>query len=138
MNNPIQVQVHIPAPVQQVWDAFTQADAVQQWNAASEDWHCPAARNDLREGGDFNYVMAARDGSMQFDFAGIYTQVQPLQTIAYTMGDGRKVKVSFTEEEGTTLVTEHFEAEEMNSREMQQAGWQAILDNFKQYVERTQ
>ncbi|WP_129022084.1 SRPBCC domain-containing protein [Edaphocola flava] len=134
MHNPIHVEVRIPASLQQVWDAFTQPDAVQQWNAASEDWHCPEARNDLREGGDFKYVMAARDGSMQFDFGGTYTEVNPHKTIAYTMGDGRKVHVAFNEQGNDTVVSEHFEAEDINDRDMQQAGWQAILNNFKHYV----
>jgi len=33
------------------------------------------------------------------------------------------------------LVTESFEAEGTNADEMQRAGWQAILENFKNYTE---
>jgi len=51
------------------------------------------------------------------------------------MGDGRKVKIDFTGSGNTTKVIESFDAEETNSVEMQRGGWQAILDNFKKYVE---
>jgi hypothetical protein len=54
------------------------------------------------------------------------------------MGDGRKVKVSFTPSGNATKVTETFDAETQNSIEMQRSGWQAILDSFKKYAEASQ
>ena len=51
------------------------------------------------------------------------------------MEDGRKVKIDFTAEGNSTKVVQSFDAESENSVEMQQAGWQAILDNFKKYAE---
>jgi hypothetical protein len=35
----------------------------------------------------------------------------------------------------STFIEERFEAENMNSRELQLSGWQAILNNFKKYIE---
>ena len=40
-----------------------------------------------------------------------------------------------TRNDSATKVVETFEAENENSVELQQGGWQAILDNFKKYVE---
>lgn len=51
------------------------------------------------------------------------------------MPDGRKVTTTFEADSGATNVTTVFDAESMNPVEMQQAGWQAILNNFKKYVE---
>lgn len=79
--------------------------------------------------------MEAKDGSFGFDFEGTYDEVEPLKRIAYTLGDGRKVDVNFKEHNGETEIVSTFEAETENSIEMQRAGWQAILDNFKRYVE---
>ena len=80
--------------------------------------------------------MEAKDGSTGFDFGGIYTAVLPSERIEYTMdGDARTVWVTFTEEGEACRVTETFEAEDENPIEMQRAGWQSILDNFKKYVE---
>ncbi|MFN8393740.1 MAG: SRPBCC family protein [Bacteroidia bacterium] len=131
----IRIQSLIAAPLERVWRVFTEPEHVMQWNAAIAEWHCPAATNDLRVGGAFSYTMAARDGSFSFDFGGTYTAVEPNRHLAYTLGDGRKVTVDFVETAEGVMVIEDFEPEQMNSREMQQGGWQAILNNFAKHCE---
>ncbi len=67
----------------------------------------------------------------------------PHKKIVYTMGEmkeyfldaGRKVTITFEKLSDRVFVTETFDAEEVHSHEMQIAGWQAILENFKKYVE---
>ena len=135
MNETIAVETYVYAPIEKVWNAFTQPEAVMSWNAASEDWHCPKAENDLREGGTFSYRMEAKDGSEGFDFAGTYTAVVTHEFLSYELGDGRKVEVAFVPEEDGVKVTESFEPESENTHELQRSGWQAILDNFKTYTE---
>ncbi|MGC4104095.1 SRPBCC family protein [Ferruginibacter sp.] len=131
----ITVQATVNAPVQKVWDYWNQPQHITQWCSASPDWHTPRAENDLREGGSFSSRMEAKDGSFGFDFGGIYDVVKNNEYIEYTIGDGRKVKIHFTPSGDTTKIVESFEAEETNPVEMQQGGWQAILDNFKKYTE---
>lgn len=127
----------VNAPVEKVWRLWTGAEHIRQWNNASDDWHTPKAENDLRTGGNFVFTMAAKDGSFSFDFGGTYDEVIENQKIAYTIGDGRKVEVIFRGENGQTQVIETFDAENVHSLDMQRAGWQAILDNFKKYAETT-
>lgn len=134
-NKKITIETVIQKPIGQVWEKWTLPKHIMEWNNASEDWYTPSAENDLRAGGTFNYKMAARDGSFKFDFGGIYDEVIKGKKIAYTLSDGRKVVVEFTEEDGSVKVVETFEAEETNSLDLQRAGWQAILDNFKRYAE---
>lgn len=129
------VKTEIKAPLDKVWAAFNNPDDIINWNSASEDWYCPKSSNDLQDGGIFSHTMAARDGSFSFDFEGVYDTVLPHSLITYTMADGRRVKITFEEKEGITTVQEDFDAEKINPEEMQVAGWQAILDNFKKYVE---
>ena len=131
----ITVVAVINAPVRFVWKKWTTPDDIIHWNHASDDWHSPKAENDLRTDGMFSYRMEAKDGSMGFDFAGRYIRIVPYELIEYSIGDGRNVKILFTVEKGKTVVTETFEAESIHSPEMQKAGWQSILDNFKKYVE---
>jgi uncharacterized protein YndB with AHSA1/START domain len=131
----IAIETTVNAPVEKVWNLWTGSEHVIKWNNASPDWHTPSATNDLRPGGKFTYRMEAKDGSFGFDFGGEYNEVKPHELLTYTIGDGRKVRVVFTANAGTTKVEEHFEAEQVNPVEMQKAGWQAILDNFKKYVE---
>jgi uncharacterized protein YndB with AHSA1/START domain len=133
--NAITVSVVVGAPVKKVWDSWTKPEHIVKWNSASDDWHTPNATNDLRVGGKFTSRMEAKDGSMGFDFEGVYDEVEPLKKIAYTMSDGRKVKIIFESKAGETMVKETFEPENTNSLELQRAGWQAIMDNFKKYTE---
>jgi uncharacterized protein YndB with AHSA1/START domain len=132
----ITVESTINAPVNKVWEYWTTPDHIKVWNSASEDWHTPFAENDLRVGGSFKSRMEARDGSFGFDFGGVYDAVDQNEYIEYTMGDNRNVKVFFTKQGDQTKVVESFEAESTHSIEMQQGGWQAILDNFKKYAEK--
>lgn len=135
MKTTITVSTLINAPISRVWSAWTRPEDITQWNAASDDWHSPAARNDLRVGGGFSYRMEARDKSAGFDFEGTYTEVIPHRRIAYTMGDERDVVVEFLPEGNSTRVTEIFAAESIHPIEMQRAGWQSILDRFRRHVE---
>jgi uncharacterized protein YndB with AHSA1/START domain len=131
----ITIETTIKAPVEKVWQYWTSPQHIVNWNSASDDWHTPKAENDLRVGGKFASRMEAKDGSQGFDFSGIYNAVQTNQLIEYTMGDGRKVKVVFKSNGDETKVVEDFEAESTYPVEMQREGWQAILNNFKKYVE---
>lgn len=131
----ITIENTVNAPVEKVWKFWTKPEHIMKWNNASDDWHTPKAQNDLKTGGTFNIRMEAKDGSMGFDFGGIYDEVRNNEYIGYTMGDGRKVKVSFTAQGSNTKVVESFDAEETHSVEMQRGGWQSILDNFKKYTE---
>jgi len=131
----VTVSAKINAPLNKVWERWTTPEHITKWNHASDDWHSPSAVNDLCEGGKFCYNMAAKDGSMSFDFEGVYTGVVPQKLIEFSMDDGRKVKITFEETGDGVLVTETFDAEQMNPVEMQRAGWQAIMDNFKKHTE---
>lgn len=132
----ITVETIIKAPLSKVWECYTNPLHVEEWNHASEDWECPYAESDLVAGGSFTYTMSAVDGSESFDFSGVYREVMTEEKIAYTMEDGREVEVLFKEDEvGSVTVTTIFDPETENTPELQQAGWQAILDNFKRHVE---
>lgn len=131
----ITVQNTINASIEKVWELWTAPEHVVKWNNASDDWHTPFAENDLRIGGKFKYTMASKDGTMRFDFEGIYTNVVNPSLIEYEMADGRKVKIVFEKDAEGIKVIESFDPETVNPEEMQQQGWQAILDNFKKYVE---
>ena len=131
----ITVESTIDAPVAKVWEFWSKPEHITKWNSASDDWHTPRAENDLRVGGKFSARMEAKDGSIGFDFGGVYDAVRENEYIEYTLGDDRKVKVNFIPQGNKTKVVESFDAENTHSEEMQRGGWQAILDNFKKYTE---
>jgi uncharacterized protein YndB with AHSA1/START domain len=125
----------VAAPVEKVWEYWSKPEHISRWNNASDDWHTPHAENDLRVGGKFVSRMESKDGSMGFDFNGVYDEVKTNELIAYTIEGGRKVNISFSSNDNETKITESFEAETENSLQLQQDGWQSILDNFKKYTE---
>ncbi|MFI5171396.1 MAG: SRPBCC family protein [Chitinophagales bacterium] len=131
----ITVEATVHASVEKVWDYWNKPEHITQWCHASDDWYAPRAENDLRTGGKFLTTMSAKDGSVSFDFDGIYTNVEQHKLIEYSITDARKVKIEFSHEGTTTKVVETFEAESIHPHEIQRSGWQAILDNFKNYVE---
>lgn len=131
----ITVKSTIHAPINKVWKCWTAPVHIVNWNHASDDWHTPHAENDLSVGGKFSYTMAAKDGSFSFDFWGNYTDIQEHENLTIKLGDDRNLQISFASDGDITHVTETFDAENQNPVELQQTGWQAILDNFKKYTE---
>ena len=130
----LEVRATIAAPLDQVWEKWTQAAHVVNWNFAHESWCCPRAQVDFCVGGTSSYRMEAKDGSFGFDFAGTYTKVIDRNLLEYAFGD-RMASVAFQQEAECVRVTVTFDAENEHPADMQQQGWQAILDNFKRHVE---
>jgi uncharacterized protein YndB with AHSA1/START domain len=131
----VTVETTVQSPVESVWKYWTEPKHITKWNNASDDWHTPIAENDLRVGGKFLSRMEAKDGSFGFDFSGVYDDVRINEGISYTLDDGRKVNITFISQENETKIIETFDSENMNPIELQEKGWQAILDNFKKYTE---
>jgi uncharacterized protein YndB with AHSA1/START domain len=130
----ITITTALNEPIEKVWDYFTNPIHIIKWNHASDDWHSTKAINDLRVGGKFEYRMEAKDGSFGFDFFGFYDKIIDFKLIEYTLGDDRKVSINFTNDGNEVFIEEIFEAESENPIELQKTGWQAILDNFKNYT----
>lgn len=131
----ITIHATISAGIQKVWNYYTQPEHITKWNFASPDWHCPSASNDMRIGGKYTSRMEAKDGSFGFEFEATYIEITENQKFVYVMPDGREVSVSMNEDNHLTNITVCFNAETENHVDLQRAGWQAILNNFKNYVE---
>jgi uncharacterized protein YndB with AHSA1/START domain len=131
----ITIENTIKAPITIVWNCWTMPEHIIKWNYASEDWHTTRSENDLQIGGKFLSRMEAKDGSFGFDFFGFYDEIIFQKSIKYTMGDNRKASLTFEETTSGIRIIEQFEPETENTIDLQQFGWQAILNNFKTYVE---
>ena len=93
--------------------------------------------------------MSSINGIHSFDSTGTYTEIIPQEKISYIIPEDiytdetgkthqaaeRKVTIMFKKSSLWVIVTEVFDAEELNSQKQQQSGWQAILENFREYVE---
>ncbi|MBR9860209.1 activator of HSP90 ATPase [bacterium] len=132
---PIHIQALVNANASKAWEYYTSPEHITQWNFADPSWCCPTAENDLRIGGTYKARMEAVDGSMGFDFIAVYKELDPGKRFTYVMEDGRNARVEFIPEDEQTRVTVTFDPEGENPIEMQRAGWQAILNNYKSYTE---
>lgn len=132
---PITIEATVNAPVEKVWKTWSTPSDITKWCSPSDDWHAPKADNDLRAGGAFTTRMEAKDGSIGFDWGGVYDEVETNKVIAYTMSDGRKCRITFTADGSNTKIVETFDPENQNPLDMQRDGWQAILNSFKKYAE---
>ncbi|MCC6691561.1 MAG: SRPBCC domain-containing protein [Bacteroidia bacterium] len=134
MPNKITVTSTIKSDPAKVWDYYTNPTHIVNWNFADPSWHCPTATNDMRIGGVYKARMEAKDGSFGFDFETKYTEITHGKQFTYEFG-GRTATVRFENLGKQTEVIVTFDPETENPIEMQKAGWQAILNNFKNYVE---
>lgn len=131
----IKVQHTINAPIEKVWNLWTSPEHIMKWNIPFSDWHTPYAENDLKVGGKFKFTMAEKDGSDGFDFEGIYTKIEKFSWIEYRLLDNRTANVHFENNSTEVKLTETFEPETKNSKEMQEQFCSAVIQNFKEYVE---
>lgn len=132
--NKITIHVSLKVSRSKAWKYYILPEHITKWNFAHPSWRCSSASNDLRVGGKYSVRMEARDGSAGFTLKGIYGIVEePIK-----LGDefaGRSVLVTFDELNEQTTVTITFDPETENPIDMQRQGWQAILDNYKNYTE---
>lgn len=135
MSQKITIQQVVHQPIQKVWEMFNAPEHMTKWNFADESWHCPYAQNNLTVGGKLFSRMEARDGSFGFDYTGTYEVIEHHKKIVYRLDDGRGVQTDFDSLGNDTRITITFDAEKENPIEMQSAGWNAILGNFKKYAE---
>ena len=117
-----------------VWDCYNNPTHIINWNFADPSWHCPTATNDMKIGGTYKARMEAKDRSFGFDFEAVYIDIQEGKEFTYAFG-GREATIKFVGNENSTEVIVTFDPENENPIEMQQGGWQAILNNFKNYTE---
>ncbi len=129
------VDAIVTEKIDRIWNAWTNPQEIIKWYFATSDWEAPFAKNDLRVNGRFVTRMVAKDKSSSFDFEGKYTKIITNEVIEYVMDDGREVSIKFEKVSQGIKIIEIFDAEKEHPVEMQKQGWQAILNNFKKYVE---
>lgn len=138
----IQVEIIVSGTLEKVWDFWNTPELIKLWAFASDDWECPYAQNDLVVGGKFVTRMSAKDKSFEFDFSGIYTEIERHKKISYVLSNdvtdtnARTCEVIFDDIGNDKVkITETFDPEEQHSEEMQKNGWKSILNNFKKAIE---
>lgn len=131
----ITVKCRVNVSLSRVWKLWTASEHLAQWNIPSKEWRTIPRQNNLQPGGKFNFRMEPMDGRGGFDFEGTYDEVVPSTRIAYTLSDGRKAIISFTEKERVTEIVETFDADSREPVALQRDFCKAVLGHFKTYAE---
>ncbi len=90
-NKTITVNCKLNAPLNIVWDAFTNASTMEKW-FAPEPFRAITKVADFREGGRWLYYMLSPEGEKYWSFAD-YKRIEPM--ISFEVADG------FCDENGT-------------------------------------
>lgn len=99
----------IDAPVEAVWAAWSDPDALPRW-WGPEGFSCRTARIDLREGGEWVFDMIGPDGTV-YPNHHRYTRMTPRERIDYTLHWGENgpkhadARAEFADLGGRTRVT---------------------------------
>jgi uncharacterized protein YndB with AHSA1/START domain len=134
--NKVVIDVEIKGDMNDIWSKWSEASHIKNWYFASLDWHVPYVEQSFEVGKTFLYRMEAKDGSMGFDFTGRFKEIDVNKSIIYVLEDNRQVVTTFSVNDCNILLVQEFEVEDELSSEMQKQGWQAILNQFKSYVEK--
>lgn len=133
----LKAETTIDLPVEKVWELWTNAEHIPNWNNVSEEWVTRWAENDATKGGKFFFRMETRDGTQGFDYRGEYMNVIQYKVLESVLDDGRKDKVEFMSNGRHTRLLQTFEANDTDPVEMQQHFCQAVVESFKHYAKST-
>lgn len=133
----IKSEVVLLAPVEKVWSSFADPKQVAKWFFVLKNQKSQSAVNDLREGGAFHYVMAAKEAGTGYEFKGKIITLVPREKIELELEDGRKAFFTFNSMDPTTTkFTMEFQPETKNTEETQKRFWDIVLSNFEKHVEK--
>lgn len=142
-SNAIHIIRHYEAPLQAVWDAWTDPAQVAQW-WGPRGFSLTTHSKDLRTGGSWIYTMHGPDGT-DYPNNTVYLEVQPLRKLVYDHGanDERpplfRVTVLFSEEGGRTVMDMRMELPTVEAAQqtrsfIKQAGGNATWDRLAEYL----
>jgi len=134
-NKKILIQIAVNSDLQTVWAYWTDPRKIVDWYTGHKDMYTEKSINELIVGRKFCHSMKSNDGNISFLFKGIYTRIDPCNTLSYRMDDKRLVHTSFIEKNSKIIITKEIEMEEQNPLESQAIWWRNVLSNFKRHVE---
>jgi uncharacterized protein YndB with AHSA1/START domain len=131
----------IDAQPDEVFDAFTAAEAQEEWYQDRPGWKVEAG-GELRVGGRWEVAFGPA-GETPYRESNLFTEVKRPHRLAYTsrfhMPDGRSfdtdLVITFEAKQGKTLLTilqSRFESKQ--DRDDHQGGWPGFLDRLERVV----
>lgn len=136
MTEKIRIYRIIAASPERVYGAMISRTDLIHWYSAGGGWTTPYAESDPQEGGRLRIGFNDPQGKNSFDLLATYTKLQKPNEVEYVLDDGRKVEIRIDPLGEGSKVNWVFDCENSNSMELQRQGWQSMLDNLGQYLEK--
>ena len=125
------------APVQAVFDAWTNEEVLRRWFHANRDWETAEASVDVRVGGAVRLAMRNPEDGAVYGATGEYTEVDPPTRLAFTWSwdDGATdtlIEVDFEPrgEDATHVRFTHSGLPDEATRVDHESGWGKCFDNL--------
>ena len=134
------VKRHYPVPVERVFKAWTDPQALRQWFGPSDEGKILVSETDLKVGGRYRIVMQMPSGE-QHRVGGVYREIVPNEKLVFTWAwestPERESVVTVQMKSaggGTdmTLTHEHFFDEA--ARDRHQHGWIGTLERLGRFL----
>ncbi len=141
MSNDLRLERLIDATPEEVFDAFTDPEAMKQWYALEDGWVVEAELSELAIGGTMSVAFGPAGAVYREDQ--VYREIDSPRRLAYeetfSNPSGESFKTflvaTFEERDGKTLLTivqTGFPTAEI--RDMHQNGWPGFLDRLDRFV----
>jgi len=82
-NDTVNLEVMFSAPLEKVWEAWTDAALVLKWVGSDPNGRGKSAALDVRPGGEYKISFENADGAGH-TFSGVYKEVDPCRELAFT------------------------------------------------------
>jgi uncharacterized protein YndB with AHSA1/START domain len=126
------------APIEKVFDAWTDADVLRRWLHVGSDWETPLAEVELLVGGRIRIVMRDPEDGAQYGARGEYLLIERPHRLVFTWtfdqhpDNPQLIELEFSEREGVTSVVMTNSGIGSDERwTSQQRGWQGCYDNLE-------
>lgn len=134
----LRIERTFDAPIDRVFDAWTNADVLRRWLHAGPDWETPRAKVDLRVGGAIRIVMRDPTDGSEHGASGEYLVVEPPHRLVFTWvwdhePDRRQQIELLLSERGarTTVRMVNSAIPSDDQLQEQRRGWQLCYDNLR-------
>ena len=135
---------HYPVPVERVFRAWTDPQALRQWFGPSDEGEILVSETDLKVGGRYRIVMQMASGE-QHRVGGVYREIVPNEKLVFTWAwestPERESVVTVRMKragDGTDMTLTHEQFLDEPARDRHQKGWDATFERLGRYLSRQQ
>ena len=137
----LRIERSFRAPIERVFDAWTNAEVLHRWLHCAPEWSTPVAEVDVRVGGRIRVVMREPDGT-EHGAGGEYRAIERPRRVVFTWTfdshphDHQLIELELSERDGVTTVVMTNSGIETDARRAdQRTGWQGCYDNLERELE---